>query len=169
MYRFVDDSRLRGADPSAENEPDFFFSGELGLMVNKTEKHAIGGTFYFGISSDLWRTGLKARYRYWLTKESYLDVSPGVLLFGDASTSAVNMPGFTAHIALGASDWIALVGQVEVVPRIYDADYAGAPTGQRWTDVSWYGGVKLGSYPGVVGAAVGGLVGLLLSGGIAFE
>lgn len=160
MYRFAGGSRLI-LDPDEEREPRFFFSGELGLMKNRTENAAIGGTLYFGITSDIYRFGIKGRYRRWMGQKSFLDLVPGVILGGGDSKSDLNLPGLVGHIGVGLSDWIHLSGQIEIMRHAFNQLYVGAPTGRKWTEVSWYGGAKFGGEAGIAGAIVGGLVGLL--------
>ena len=162
MYRVAGGSRLL-IDPGEEKEPRFFFSGELGLMKNRTKNTAIGGTLYFGISSDIYRFGIKGRYRYWMSRKSFLDLAPGLILGGGDSKSDLNLPGLTGHLGVGFSDWVHLAGQIEIMRHTFKQLYVGAPTGRKWTEVSWYGGVKFGGEAGIGGAVVGGLVGLLLA------
>ncbi len=63
--------------------------------------------------------------------------------------------GLRAHAAINAGDWAAFTGQVLAGRSTTD------PT--RRTDVGWYVGVKLGSFPAVVAASATPLVVWVLS------
>lgn len=121
MYRLVGASRLR-------EEPGFFFSGELGLMKNRTENTAMGGTLYFGITSDIYRFGIKGRYRHWLGQRAFLDFAPGLILGGGDSKSELNLPGLAGHLGIGFSDWVHLASQVEIMRHTFTDLYNGVET-----------------------------------------
>ena len=122
---------------------------QLGAMVNRGTKSAIGGAVVFGGGRGGADFGILGRYRRWLTPDGFaLDLSAGAIqgemdgpLFvtGDAR-------GATAEIALNGADYGAVVLRTDYLRR----------GGQ--TSSALYGGVRLGSRP-----AIGATVGLALA------
>ena len=139
-------SRRFNLQPShyPDNRPNDFLNWELGGMTNINRRSALGATLfggfnvggsYFGYGS---RIGLKPRFRLWLNPTTNLDLSPGIILYGDFNSFKPKFPGFTGQVGLNLRDWFALTSHLEIV-RLETVG----------TDVVWYNGVKLGSYPGV--------------------
>ena len=130
FYRLIHEPKLEG---------NYYFTGELGHMINRNERSALGGTIFLGVNTEeSYRLGLKPRYRRWISSKLSLDFSPGILLLGDDDSYKPDLPGFTGHIGLCYEDWLVLTTQLEIIHF------------KRFgTDVAWYGGAKLGSYPGL--------------------
>lgn len=97
--------RLDRYDPQTENN---HLTMELGLMVNRTPQHALGGTVSYTWTEDR-RLGLNFRYRRWLGKEFALDLTPGVRLSArDLSTYTFDYPGLTARAGLMYADMVGV-------------------------------------------------------------
>jgi hypothetical protein len=61
----------------------------------------------------------------------------------------------TSHVGLNFGDWLALTALVEIMPL--ERPQSGTTT----TDVAWYLGAKLGSYPGLIASIVGPIIALI--------
>jgi len=110
---------------------------EFGLMRNHGPRSALGATI-FAVTNldDETYVGVKPRYRRWLSPTVGLDVSAGPRL--DSQTGKF---GGVAQVGVSFADWLSLTTQLDVgTPR-----YAGLSA------VNWHIGVRLGSYPGVIG------------------
>ncbi len=124
-------------------------TGELGVLWNRNTRLAWGAGVFanYGDRADGW--GIRPRVRRWLSETTTLDVSAGVVrhvhIGGDW--------GFAGQAALGVGDWVALSLQTTTL-RLVNAQRTG---------VAWYGGVRLGSYPGVAAGVVAGVVGILFA------
>jgi hypothetical protein len=134
-----------------KGDHDFYFSADIGWMRNLDMKNAIGGTMYFGLDDDGSRLAIKPRYRRWLNDKISLDISAG-LIFKSFENEMHKSPGFTGHIGLGISDYIMLITQLEIMPfeAVYYSYHDGEYLHMKGKEVVWYGGLKLGSYPGIV-------------------
>jgi len=131
---------------------------ELGLMKRLKARSAIGGSLYATYDDTDFRltiAGAKVRARRWLTRAVTLDASAGLLVVTsgnkDAGQPRLKLPGFTGRIDVGLGDWIGAVGGVD----IYGLDIPAAviePGISRLKDErhTWYSGLRLGKYPGVV-------------------
>jgi hypothetical protein len=101
------------------------------------------------------RFGLKGRYRHWIPERRFVEVSAGP--FGIATHAPFSEPsaigfGLTGDLTVGWRDWIAVTARGDAV------------RGSGHTAGAVYGGVRLGSYPGIVAtAAVAAYIGLLLA------
>ncbi len=128
------------------NDLDFYFSADIGYMKNIGQKNAIGGTLYFGFDDNNSRLAIKPRYRRWLSHKTHLDISAGVIFF-NINGYIYKSPGFTGNVGLGISNIGTLLIQLEITPY----------SGLNWDnnepfdghETVLYGGIKLGSYPGV--------------------
>ena len=121
-----------------------YYLGNLGLMVNIDAHNAVGGLLAFGVdySVDDWRTYVGARFRRWLSESVAADVTAGIIRTA-LSRQKIN---FFSEISMMLSDQVGVSARMEWVRR---PDYATASH-----DVSWYGGVRLGSEWGAVVAAI---------------
>ena len=124
---------------------------ELGGMVNRSPATAVGATALIGGDGRGTRLGLKGRYRRWLGPgEGTLDVSGGVLkavVAGSYPDFSRESYGATADVSLGWRDFVA--GTVQ-------ADLLRTRNGEMVNAV--YGGVRVGSYPAVIGTVAGAIV-----------
>ncbi len=119
-------------------------------MVNRAPKSAVGATVLLGKDGIGNRVGLKGRYRWWLDQEGgTLDLSAGLLSaetagsFPDFSPQAM---GLTADLSFGWRDFIATSVRGDLLRR------------RDQTVNAVYGGLRLGSYPAVVGTAAAAIV-----------
>jgi hypothetical protein len=127
---------------------------ELGLMFNRGERSAIGGTLFAGVLGSF-RWGFKGRYRRWLNSSTSIDFSPGVLL----GAGDYEAPSFTGHVGLNIEDRLAFISQWDVLTNPWHWD--GTRSVKRM-EVGWYGGIKLGSKPALYGVALEGLAAVVL-------
>ena len=124
-----------------------YFTWEVGHMRTKGRGSALGAALFFGTdANDVLRFGVKPRYRRRLDRKTSLDIAPGILIRGSDPLESI-FPGFTAHVGLNFEDTFILYGQMEA-----------NRTEKYGTDVAWYGGIKLGSSPGLIAGAVYGLI-----------
>jgi hypothetical protein len=135
------------ANPSGAGGPDYYYTWDYGLMSNVGEKKALGGGLFLGGEDDGFRFGVKFRYRRWLTPRTPLDFSPGILIAGGDNQRKPQFPGFTGSVGVMHADLVGIAVQFEVVP-----DSA------RTLETAWYGGVKFGSYPGLIMSVVGPII-----------
>jgi hypothetical protein len=126
---------------------------ELGWMRNLGERHAVGGTTFIegdGLRMAGWRVGLKARYRWWLEGNRSVDVAPGVILYGEEDFTPDN-PGALLAVGYNLGDVVSFTAQAEVLQYPSKTLRTGG-----------YVGVRLGSYPGIIAAALALLAGALV-------
>ena len=113
----------------------------IGGMANHGPRAAFGAALMLGNGSGGERVGVEARARRWLGAGRAIDVSAGPLL---ASVHAHSLSDRTRSYGVGADasvmwfDWVGLTARGEVVRA----------EGRNLSAL--YGGVRLGSYPGVV-------------------
>jgi len=115
---------------------------DTGVMGNLNRTSAVGGSLSVLASlapdREIARLGLNGRYRYWLGHDLALDASPGVFIGYQED------PGYSVHLGALLGDWVGLDAGAE-------ASFDANP--------SWYGGLKLGAYPGLAtGVVLTGLV-----------
>jgi hypothetical protein len=141
-------------DPSNPNPQGRLLTGELGWMRNQNQRWAWGATAFLGFGDNADGLGIRPRFRLWLDHTVSLDLAPGLVRH---IHSGGGDWGFAGYGAVSFGDWLALGVQALTVRSPY--------TNQRGK--VWYGGVRLGSYPGVAAGVVAGVVGILiaLSGG----
>ena len=127
------------------------WSWEVGGMVNRGSSSAVGATVLLGMDGRGERVGLKGRYRRWLDRDGgTVDLSAGILrahvagTFPDWSPEAL---GVTADVSVGWGDLIATTARADLLRR-RDGQVVNAV----------YGGVRLGSYPAVIGTATAAIV-----------
>lgn len=119
---------------------------ELGGMVNRDARSALGGTLLLGVGQDGARVGAKARYRYWLDAGgTSADVALGVIRANvkqPGPTSFTLGTGLTGDVSLNAGDRAAVTARVDVV------------RGGGRTATAFYGGARLGSKPAIIGSVL---------------
>jgi len=120
---------------------------EVGAMVNRGPRDAVGATVLVGGDPNGLRLALKGRYRRWMGRTAAVDAGAGVLLASRADpnvdrpgNSHVPAVGATAEVAAGYTDWIGMSLRGDL---LVDGD------GERASGV--YAGLKLGARPGAVG------------------
>jgi len=113
---------------------------EVGWMRNRSTHDAVGGSVFLSANDNAFRSGVRARYREWTSRETAVDVSPALILFQAAQDMDVRTQlGAALQVGVSVHDWIGVSTQVEA-----------ASGGVRLQT-----GVRLGGYPGAVtGAAL---------------
>jgi hypothetical protein len=141
------------SDPISPGVSRLHFSFDLGWMKNVSDHAAVGATAYGLAGTEHARTGIRGRYRHWLSRESSLDFAPGVLLGGgEDSGLKFQSPGFVGAIILNQGDWVAVTVEGEY-SRFRSYGYVGSGiASQKSSDMTWRAGAKLGSAPGTIGA-----------------
>lgn len=121
-------------------------------MRNQSRRVAWGAAVFLGYGDKADGLGIRPRVRWWMSQAVSLDLAPGLVQHihagGDGS-------GFAGQAAVHVGDWFAFTVQALKVrpPSPYST--------QR--GMAWYGGVRLGSYPGVIAAGIGLVVGLIFA------
>jgi hypothetical protein len=117
---------------------------ELGPMVNVSPKVAVGASVSANVVSGV-TLGVRSRIRYWVNPSTSLDFAPGLLVAG-----VPGPPRFIADLSLMYRDRVGATLQSFVLPTATYDPLGGVTTGQRFV---LYGGLKLGSKLGLLGAA----------------
>ena len=89
---------------------------ELGYMMNRPNRCAVGGSLMWAVTEERVRLGLKVRRRWWMSDVIAVDVSPGITL--DRITEAAyesQRLGFTANAGVNLRDYVGIVAQVDVI------------------------------------------------------
>ncbi len=138
---------------------------DAGYMKNLSLKDAVGVTGYALLNDDITRLGIRPRYRRWLSHDTSIDISPGILLSGEDAAIDYDPPGFVLGVTGNLRDLLALTVETEYSRY---RDYGGGPGVDYQTQSDWTirGGAKLGSGLGLAGAAayLGLLIAVLASG-----
>jgi hypothetical protein len=133
---------------------------DAGYMKNLSTKGAVGVTGYALVNDDITRLGIRPRYRRWLSHDTSIDISPGILLSGEDAAIDYDPPGFVLGVTGNMKDLIALTLETEY-SRYRDYGTAPGEVGyQTHSDWTIRGGAKLGSGIGLAGAAA--FLGLLI-------
>ena len=134
-------------------------TSELGLLKRIGHKHAIGASGFFALNTNISQVGVRIRYRLQLGQQTYLYVSPGLILGETCNTGhKTHLPAFTGQLCLGLSKWLMLKSEVQVTKRpgfFSDRRISGRIDG---TDISFSGGVAIGGTPGLVYNLIGGAI-----------
>lgn len=121
---------------------------EVGVMRNVSSRDAVGAAVLAGADANGERIALKGRYRRWMRGNSAMDVGAGLMFarraepYADPQTPGnlhVPVAGITGDVALGLTDWVGVSVRGDLL-----VDQDGEPAN------AVYGGVKLGTRPGVV-------------------
>jgi len=136
-------------DPLDPNPTGRLLTGELGWMRNQSQRWAWGATAFLGFGDKADGLGIRPRFRLWLSRTVSLDLAPGLVRHVHSGGGDW---GFAGYGAVSIGDWLAVTGEALRV-RTY--------TGQR--GMAWYGGARLGSYPGVAACVGAGVVGILIA------
>jgi hypothetical protein len=123
---------------------------DLGYMKNLSTKNAVGVTGYGLVNDDITRLGIRPRYRRWISHNSSIDISPGILFSGEDTAIDYDPPGFVLGVTGNMKDLIALTLETEYSRY---RDYTSTPGGTGYSDWTIRGGAKLGSGLGLAGAA----------------
>lgn len=131
----------------SRDDRNFYFLGEAGWMKNLDNNNALGATFYCGFDDDGADLALKPRYRRWLNSDINLDASVGVIFWTFSKEN--KSPGLIAQLNLGYGDYFSIFTQFNYMNYKDLIRYNGhiiSTSGK--SEKIWYGGLKLGSYPG---------------------
>ncbi len=145
----------------SSSDANFYFTWEYGLMRNLNRKSALGATFLLGADGDGHRFGVKPRFRRWLDNSISFDLGAGVLFGGENNQFNPRFPGMTSHVGLNFGDWLALTAHMEII-RLEVAPFRRPQSKMTQTDVAWYAGAKLGSYPGLVTSVIGPIIAFIV-------
>lgn len=140
--------------------PNYMLFWDAGLMTNISRRTAIGGSLGFtqGNNTEEFSLALKPRFRYWIGRRIPLDVSVGLPIFSNG-TDYDPRPQFMVDATVMYYDWIGVttrlltthIGPNPTVP----VEWPGIGSASR---TEFYAGLRLGSYPGLIGggaAAIG--------------
>lgn len=87
------------------SESETQFGWELGYMRNVSSRWAVGAAAFF--NSDDWRSqlGIKPRVRYWLGRQSSIDLAAGPILktFGEDDLTHT---GVSSHLGINPTNWL---------------------------------------------------------------
>lgn len=127
------------------------YEWEIGVLVNRGPRHAVGGTLVLGIDANGRRAAVKARYRRWISRNVAVDGSGGLAFANQGWVSNATdrrMMGFTGDVAAGLTDWVSVGVRGDVMWSRAD----GKPRGAT------YGTVRWGTGPGIVLSVVGAVL-----------
>jgi hypothetical protein len=128
------------------------YSIDVGLMFNRSPGDALGASIFIDYDDYTGSTklGLRPRYRRWLSRLIRIDIAPGIVL----DDTKFKTPNFSGLLSLNFSDYVALMLRLDINSweKRYGVNQAGG------TEYAWYGGLKFGSYPGLVVGIVGPIV-----------
>jgi len=132
-------------DPTHASDSPHYFTLDVGPVWNRTTRDALGLTAYLA-SGDRW-----------LSRNTSVDVAPGIILYGSEDGGyQYKAPGIVAGLSLNAGDLFGVGLEME-----HSRYTPYSPTfPQVGSDTTWRAGAKLGSGLGVLGALA--LVGLVI-------
>jgi len=114
---------LFGAAVSGEppDKASFLITADLGLMFNRKNSSALGGSIHLVGDDNGTRFGIGPRYRKWLTRKTALDLSPRLIFGGDDNKVHRRFPGFAFSASLSLIDLISIDSYYQILP--YNATY----------------------------------------------
>lgn len=121
---------------------------EVGVMRNVSSRDAVGAALLAGGDANGERIAVKGRYRRWMPGNAAMDMGAGVMFaraaqaYEDPQAEGnlhVPVAGLTGDVALGLTDWVGVSVRGDLL-----VDKDGEPAN------AVYGGVKLGTRPGIV-------------------
>lgn len=121
------------------------YEWEVGALVNRGPRQAVGATVVLGMDGNGFRTALKGRYRRWLGRYASVDAAGGLAFAhvdqpDPASFMTDRALGLTGDVAVGFTDWAS----VGVRGDVFWSHLDRAPV------AATYGGVRLGTRPGII-------------------
>ncbi|HEX2081761.1 MAG TPA: hypothetical protein VHG08_28915 [Longimicrobium sp.] len=129
--------RIQGSDELEEP-----IEWEIGALVNRGPREAVGGTVVLGFDGNGARTAVKARYRRWLSRYAAFDAAGGVAwaLRDGVPPAFADRPAFgvTGDLGLGFTDWASVGVRGDLLWS--DGEPVGATSAM----------VRLGTIPGAV-------------------
>jgi hypothetical protein len=151
-------------DPFLSGESSLHLSFDLGWMKNISQRDAVGFTGYALAGENTSRVGVRGRYRRWFSRNTSLDIAPGVLLKGDSDiTSFYDPPGFVVGASFQRGGLPAVTLEVEHMRFLEYVPGGGLPLVFRTRSaLTWRAGAKLGAAPGVAAIALWAAVGTLI-------
>ncbi|MEP6762781.1 MAG: hypothetical protein ABJB66_00655 [Gemmatimonadaceae bacterium] len=129
-------------------------SGEISLMTNRSLHTALGASLLLREAQEGGNVGVKLRYRRWLHRDgAALDIGAGLVSGrNDGSESRVLL--FTSDVALNVGDYVGVT---------LGADTRSAGGNHK---PLLYGGLRLGSQPAWIGAALFGIIYVIVRRGV---
>jgi hypothetical protein len=132
--------------PSNREDPNWYGSIDVGAMVNRSDRTAVGGTAEVGVGQgDRRRLALELRRRQWLSDRTAVDLGAGPLELNGRNSFVPLQPGATygatAHAGLVFMD-------LATATAATDFAYRGHP------QVTVLFGGRFGSYAGVAATLV---------------
>jgi hypothetical protein len=139
------------------HDSNVLVTADLGYMVNRSERTALGGLIHFGTESDRTGAGLGFRYRRWLSKSSAADFTAGVDFLGSVDPGGelgAACPWIEADVSIVDLLGLSIRGErwTGSIPPSYLDGSAGSKS-----YMTWHVGAKGGSYIGA-SAVAGGLL-----------
>jgi len=142
--------RVNGPHGQAGAPQVHYLNGEVGYLVNRGARTAVGAALFAGALVDYdftLRYGVKGRLRYWLGRDASLEAGAGPVV-GRVTRGQLPDPsqhpraGLTTHVALNLGDRLSLLAALETLRSSSDAGpsvWVGARLGSR--PAAWAGGV----------------------------
>jgi hypothetical protein len=132
-YAGSDEQRYQGVD--------------YGYARNISSMNSLGGSLFLAADGARTHAGLRVRLYHWLAPNVSLDLSPGVILFGnEEGNSSFVFPGFSGQAGLMLAGSVGVMGQVVSVRRRW--------SGHDETETNSYIGFRLGATPGIIGSGM---------------
>jgi hypothetical protein len=132
--------RLSGVsfEPREEELSSIGIRYEIGHMFNVADRYALGGTVTVMGTGETF-CGLHGRFRYWLSGNWSLDLSPGVTFYGKPGDDDYDLlyPSLSGRFVLNYADFIGVSLGLEHIRVRHEG-----------SQLDWYLGAHAGSYPG---------------------
>ena len=115
---------------------------DFGAIENMGDRTAIGWSVFLGGGPGFADVGARLRFRYWLGRQSSLEVAPGFSIQPEFDLSTVGRsPSYVLRVTWHANRWFGLTAQGHTRDQlIYDGGWR--------REVGLMAGVKLGATPG---------------------
>lgn len=157
LFRLTGETRTELPFES-DAEPPIYGSFDFGVIRELSSRSAVGGTAFVGASWDMWRIGVRGRYRLWTSRDSHFDLSPGLILVGGNSRSEVDLPAFVMNLSYAPREWFSLTANAEIIKHSRQIGFDVLnPQFVHWTEKSVYLGAKLEEKPGLIAGVTAGL------------
>jgi hypothetical protein len=143
-------SLARSGYPS--DKEGFIFTADLGVMFNKKNSKAWGGSFHLAADDDGSRIGIGPRYRIWTGPGKALDLSPKLMFGGSANRGvARKFPGFVFQASYSVGDYFSIDSYFQAIPYKQAVYNYSTPLPPGTAFVSFVEKTETGLYLGVSG------------------
>jgi hypothetical protein len=113
------------------------YSWEFGYMRNRAANDAAGATLFLSSNDQFMRSGIRVRYRRWLSDAIAADIAPSLIVLQASDDLEVRAsPGASLQGSLALRGWLALTTELETTRG----------------GVRVLSGIRVGSYPGAAAA-----------------